>query len=220
VELETNIVSSNPFRGFCQSIIDDHARDWPPSERVLADKFVRFFGLGPLPQRLELEQLLARLGIRVSTALLPDELVGFHCSYGEAREIIISEQEPYWLSAEHTILHELREMLEHTFSDLGFWTSSGKLPENRAEEFALSVRVWGLGEVLDSHWEDFAKGQSWWDRSIALFLTAGCIAYSLACRFLPLWESLDLARRKQSGNHISRPRPAFPETYPRKFEAT
>jgi hypothetical protein len=46
-----------------------------------------------------------------------------------------------FISREHTLFHELRELLEHNFRDLGRPTSVGDALEARAEQFAACVRI-------------------------------------------------------------------------------
>ena len=47
----------------------------------------------------------------------------------------------HFLSREHTVLHEVRELLERIFEDLGHPIANRNTPESRAEQFAATARI-------------------------------------------------------------------------------
>ena len=199
MELQTDNVSRNPLHDFCRSFIADHGKEWPPSEVLLADRFVRFFRLDPLPFRRQLQQLASQLGIEISSAPLPEELAGIHFGYRQVGKIIVSNKDPYLLSAEQTILHELREMLEHTFRGLGYPTSSGASLEERAENFAFAARTCGLGEFWEPLLQRAAEEQSWWRKAgLVVLIIVGSMAYGLGCAIVPFLEKSKLDGRRKS----------------------
>ena len=141
---------------FCQFVVSRHSKQWPVKEDALAKEFLEFFGVQSL-LFLTFEAVASlcweRLQIRVSRVSLPKGLKGFNGSYYGRREIVIStDQDLAGIADLHTLLHELREIIERGFEELGHPTADcGDLDlECRAEFFASSVQISFLPQQLAS----------------------------------------------------------------------
>jgi len=192
--LDSEITIQPPLtlRGFCQTMVAKHSGNWPPGEEAIAEEFLSFFqvdGVFPLEGP---EKLCARLGINVSIQALPGGLRGHNCALGEKREIVIGKVEgPAMVfgSQEHTLLHELRELIEYEFRKIGYPAAVACDLESRAETFAAmsraraSIKGWeplfdGIGNI-QSKWGWFA---------VALPFLVMILIDCCSCLLLPLWE--------------------------------
>jgi hypothetical protein len=192
LDSETTIQPPLTLRGFCQTVVVKHSGNWPPSEAAIVEEFLSFFqvnGVFPLEGP---DKLCARLGINVSVQQLPGGLRGHNCAFGEKREIVIGKvQEPaaFLGSHEHTLFHELRELIEYEFRNIGHPVAVASDLESRAETFAAmsraraSIKGWeplphGIGDI-QSTWGRFAVG-------VPVLLII--LLYSFSCLLLPRWE--------------------------------
>jgi hypothetical protein len=126
----------------CEREIAHHISNWQIDEAQLAHDFVEFFKPYVIPLFHNLTDLCGRLSIEVFVKELPFGHSGLNCCYGERRAIVVSEAELPALSREHTLLHELREILEYKFRELGHAIAEDEDDlEVRAECFAASVRM-------------------------------------------------------------------------------
>lgn len=126
---------------FCLEIMDnepDRARLDPDSA---AAEFVRFYSLPKIISLERLKKLTKFLGIK---KIYPDELPkayrGYH--FGSNGKYEIQYRKEDWVgSIEHTVLHEIYEIIEETCDDLstGFEKRKGKLLEMAANAFAAAV---------------------------------------------------------------------------------
>jgi hypothetical protein len=154
---------------------------WPPSEENLADEFATFF----LLDLVVLEESLAlckRLGIHVSFAPLPEGLHGINGSHCQNREVLLSTKEAFPGGKFHTLLHELRELLEYAFCDLGYPIVRNQELETHAEEFAAIARMNGAKRVFEFLFEGASKVETNWKRWLAI--AAGVFigyAYAFCC---------------------------------------
>lgn len=71
----------------------------------------------------------------------PHDLRGANFWHEENMSIVMPSNGGCFISREHTLLHELRELLEGIFAHLGHPTSDRVALESRAEQFAASVRM-------------------------------------------------------------------------------
>lgn len=178
------------FIAFCRTVISKHASHWPPEESKLADEFITHFGLTAIANFDKQIEFCESLGIHVSEKLLPESLRGHNCCYRNERQIQISPGKLYLISREHTLLHELREILEYIFKDLGFPTTKEMSTlEARAETFASCVRIGALAET----WETIIRAvpqieSKWWrlGASFLFFLLGIAGLFSIA--ILPAFE--------------------------------
>jgi hypothetical protein len=164
--------------------------NWPPSEYIIAERFGAFFGLGNiLPGEQELAGMCRTLGIRVSAVPLPNELRGYNYSCGGKRVIFVCQVERFVGATEHTLLHELREILEYTFQDLGYPTARGGEMESRAEDFACQTRVNAAMEAWKGIIQDVKKVSSPWRKYGAYVLISFVgLVWCYSCAHLPTLE--------------------------------
>jgi len=194
-----------PLVTFCQGAVSKFASQWPPEESKLADAFIAHFSLPRLATFENQLNLCESLGIRVSEVILPDNLRGHNCCYGNQREIQIHNGKGHLITREHTLLHELREILEHIFHDMGYHTAKERSAlEVRAETFAGSVRT----DTFMEMWKDILQGaeeiESKWKRWVAFFLLALFgIAGLFSIMMFPAFEDqiLDAASRNPRNVH-------------------
>jgi hypothetical protein len=162
-----------PLVTFCQGVVSRFASQWPPEESKLADEFIAHFSLPKLATFESQLKLCESLGIRVSEAALPENLRGHNCCYGNQREIQIHNGKGHLITRERTLLHELREILEHIFHDMGYPTAKERAAlEVRAETFASCVKTDIFGDILKDIFQAAAEIGSKWKRWGAFFLLA------------------------------------------------
>jgi hypothetical protein len=181
---------SDPLLAWCRTVVTRHAGNWPPRESVLAGDFVSFFGPDSCTTLESLRQLCARLGIDVSVRLMPSDIRGHNSVYLTKRAIVLSEHQPLLGADEHTLLHELREIVEHIFKELGGATcdSAGEL-EIRAESFAGLVRSEAFSRQLSVFFQTAEQIENKWVRYGTFFLIGlGGLAFVCTCIFLPQLE--------------------------------
>ena len=180
------------LRGFCQTIVGKHSGNWPPREDEIAEEFLAFFQVDDVLPLEGLEKLCARLGIDVSVQALPGGLRGHNCALGEKREIVIGKVEgpaAVFGSQEHTLFHELRELIEYEFRKIGHPVAVASDLESRAETFAAMSRA----RASLRGWEPLLDGignvQSTWGRfAVALPFLLIILLESFSCLLLPHWE--------------------------------
>jgi hypothetical protein len=107
------------------------------------------------------------LGIEVTFAPLPFGLHGFNGEHKGKREIVIAKEEAWIGGKAHTLLHELREVLEYAFSDLSCPTVQKQGLEKRAEEFASAVTMLGMQNVFVTLFTSAMKIETAWKRWLA-----------------------------------------------------
>lgn len=200
MSLELATHNSKSLADFCRHVIGRYAEKWPPSEEALAKEFLKYFGrLDPILGRADLEKLAQTLGIQISVAGLPEDLAGCHFCFGGRRSILVSDNHAYVWSQEHTIIHELREMMEHVFREFGWPILTETTQEIRAEEFAISVRVAASMEVWEPLLEATRRIESKWRQvGATVLLFAGMIVFRLTLIMLPAYENylLNLEKRR------------------------
>src|SRR6266566_3025198 len=193
---------------FCQVVTSRHPEKWPIDENALAEEFVGFVGLDSFLIFGTLRQFCQdQLRIPVSFAPLPTELRGYNGSYGDRREILISLNQDFPGADLHTLLHELREILERTFEKFGKPTVNREDSdlEQRAESFAISVQICATHNMLPSMLDKAAEIERKWLRiGACALLAAGALIYVFACASLPLIEDAFAAQRLARRNVIRR----------------
>ena len=177
---------------FCRTVISRHSANWPPNENVLAQEIVDFFGIGPFLTLETLVQLCRdHLRIPVSFIELPTELRGYNCSYGNKREIVVSQHQTFPGADQHTLLHELREILEATFEGLGHPIVNRRELEGFAESFAISVQMAVAERELPNLFQNAAEiERKWWRITAYVLLGVGGLAYLLGCALRPYLEDV------------------------------
>lgn len=185
----TTITPTQPLADFCTEFLSCKKEKWPPGEGTLAREFTERFPIGQLSNTEQIVAFAKELGIHASLDVLPERMYGFNCSNGEQTLVVLSEQESFPGSREHTFFHELREIMECRFREQGQPTANGQELEKRAELFATEVRLAQMMKVLGPLFDDARTIEQTWKRWFAF---AGIIALILgagaACFFLPHFE--------------------------------
>ena len=149
-----------------------------------------FHGIAAFRHFDNLTELCVQLGISVSVRAMPVELRGHNSLYNGDRAITIAERQWFPGAKEHTLLHELRELLEHTFVHLGFSIAASREDlEDRAEQFACMVRASLAGEMTVGWLEQAEQVERKWLRYGAYLLcVVGGLAVIASCILLPKLE--------------------------------
>lgn len=174
----------DPIVGFCQSVREKYATNWPPSEEMLADEFIDYFKVKAMVGISQLQKLCEEVGIEFSRTALPKSLCGHNLRYQNKRAILIAES--HMLSPEHTVLHEIREQLEYDFNLLGVPILNPDDKEERADCFAVSVRMNAFAKELPTWFEGASTIEKKWRRrgAYALLFLFACV-YTLGVTLLP-----------------------------------
>ena len=118
MELLTDGTENNPLLGFCLAVISRHAKKWPPTEQVLADEFVDWFGANSLMTPTAMRKLCGSKKINLSfvprrqnfTALTVHFAIKTKSSFPNTK----------WPRSVHAyVISRLGKMLERAFVELG-----------------------------------------------------------------------------------------------------
>ncbi len=189
----------DPILGLCKAVVSRHAEKWPPTEEVLAEEFVSWLGVKSFLTRSAMVELCSSKGIRLSFVPLPQELHGVNCSFQNKKEIFICERESVPFGHLHTLFHEFRELLEHTFAELGYATRGPEsCLEEQAEEFATFVRMETATQELPAYFEMVGNIKTNWHRYLGyVALGVFFLAHLFSCAFLPQFEEMISEARRQ-----------------------
>jgi hypothetical protein len=146
VQLSANL-STDRILSFCQNFILQHPDPWPPDEKTLANEFVSYFESFNFLIISELEKYCTATGIELTKKTLPRDLLAVNCFPDGKRIVVLGDHAEYTLIQPHTVLHEIRELLEYSLRDLGSPTTDKDQIESRADEFASLVMI-GNGERI------------------------------------------------------------------------
>jgi hypothetical protein len=199
--------SSGPktLTDFCRVVIGRNAVPWPPPEETLSAEFIRFYELASSYGRASIEEFVRSLGVQVSDESLPTQLAGCNIRVGEKRKILLSDNGAYVLSREHTLLHEVREMIEYEFRDLGWPIFTQSDQETRAERFAISVRVASVSDFWMAVVDGGCSSESKWHSVGTLILAMAGLVVSGFCLLMPpAYENDQLKRQNQEARMPSR----------------
>lgn len=188
---QPTIIAPRSLKGFCQSVRIKCGSDWPPAEDIIAGEFVTYFQLEEMVFGAGVQKLCESLQISVRVAALPESLRGHNYRFREKREILISENHKFRDTEAHTTLHELRELLEYEFRDLGTAICTLDDKEERAEKFAVAVRMFAFERELPI-WFDHASSieRKWPRRAAYLLLAVFALTYTMGVTLLPHWEDI------------------------------
>lgn len=190
---EITIQQPLTLRGFCETFLLEHSKVWPPSESTLAHEFITYLRLEQFVTLDCLQTLCQKLGVTVRVEELPKGIRGYNHAYGDKREILVGTAGPRATvlgSQEHTLMHELREQIEFEFRKIGRPVASNAADqEDRAENFASSVRSLASMKGLEKFWGETSEIKSGWAQfGTILLMVIVFLGYSLACFALPHWE--------------------------------
>ena|GEM_PF-2374261 len=191
MDSQPTVIAPPSLMGFCQAVRIKYASNWPPTEDTIAREFITYFQTKEMVFGAGVQKLCGSLQITVRVAALPESLHGHNYRFREQREILISEKQQFWGTEEHTTLHELRELLEYEFRDLSAPIFTHDDKEERAEEFAVAVRMLAFTEELPN-WLDQASSieRKWPRRAAYLLLAVFGVIYTMGVTLLPHWENI------------------------------
>src|ERR1043165_9407844 len=136
-----DFVQSSALPEFCAAVVARHAHAWPPTEDQLARYFLAHFGIARFAHYDGIVDWCGEVGIQFSTDEFPHDLRGLNYWHENVFSIVMPTNGGCFISWEHTLLHELREVLEGVFGHLRQPTSDRDALESRAEQFAACVRI-------------------------------------------------------------------------------
>jgi hypothetical protein len=200
VKLLTDGAEKSPVLGFCLNMISQCGGNWPPDEEVLADEFVKWFGLKSFVTRSCLKEMCKAKGIDLSFATLPEDIHGSNFSFQDKKEIVIADRELAPFGDSHTLLHEFREMLEHVFVELGYPTISSKDSlEEQAEIFASLCRMEAGKRDFPHMLEMMQQVEKKWARYL------GC-AFVVVYSFAHMFSCIYMRQLEEIGSEVHRQR--------------
>lgn len=179
---------------FCETVVAKHSENWPPKEETVAEEFLLSFfqSDGVFLNVPKLGNLCAALGISVSIQELPKGLRGHNFAFQETRRILIASREStpaVFGIHEHTLFHELRELIEYEFWKIGRPVATDSDRESRAEMFAMLVRSGASVKAWKPLFEGASEIERKWIRVAAIsILVAVTAVHAFSCIMLPHWE--------------------------------
>jgi hypothetical protein len=145
--------SPDLLKAFCEGYISQHREKWPTSERQLAKAFVSHFDIPFVFRVSDLHDFLVQTNIELIERDLPSDLLGVNMCFGTKRQIRTSRNADHVRFGTHTVLHEIREILEADFRELGFSTTNlSDLSDldSRADDFSFGVDMCtGTASLMD-----------------------------------------------------------------------
>jgi hypothetical protein len=179
----------DPLKAFCEAYVRENGRN-PINESQLAEAFVRFFGIRPLVDLSSLDEFFHSTNIDLRKGDLPLGLLGVNMSFEGKRRIDLSERPEQRYFQVHTVLHEIREIIETELRPLGFGTSESERDlEHLANEFAFYAMISSQMSMFRTFFESACEMESKWQKFGALGLIGiGVIVaavYSFMGAFFP-----------------------------------
>jgi hypothetical protein len=166
----TQTEARDSLKAFCEVYVSEHAHN-PINESHLADAFVKFYGIPPLFDLCSLDEFLVETNIELRKGDLPLGLLGVNMSFEGKRRIDLSERPEQRYFQVHTVLHEIREIIESDFRPLGFGASESERDfEHRANEFAFYAIMSSQMSMFKSLFESAYGMESNWQKFGALGL--------------------------------------------------
>jgi hypothetical protein len=166
----------NPLSAFCKVHVSLNSQKWPTSENELAEAFVKHFKIPFLADDSGSQDFLSRTNIELRDDNLPPDLLGVNMSFAGKRRIYTSKHVDHLPFRVHTVLHEIREVIEADFIGLGLTTTGSQGLDSRADEFACAVvfcsAIMSAGDWFESAPEMNSNWQNW--AGFCLF-TAGAV---------------------------------------------
>jgi len=159
------------IRTFCYEFASRNSESWPPDEESLANAFISYFELPPFVSGANLEKICTKLEIQFVKEKLPDDLLGSNFHFAGKRRIAVNDRPERFGMKEHTAFHEIRELLEYEFHEIGFPTAEkdSEELESRADQFALFVMC-GREETWDHLTNSAFEVRATWLKFGSIFL--------------------------------------------------
>jgi hypothetical protein len=174
----------DPLKAFCEAYTSQHREKWPTSEYELAEAFVSHFGIPIVFRMADLQNFLVRTNIELIEGDFPADLLGVNMSFGMKRQIFTSRNVDHVPFRIHTVLHEIREIVEDDFRRLGFATTNSSGLDSRADEFSFAVHFYAGMASIEDRVKDASEMNSTWQSfgSLCLF-TVFAVLFGLSSLF-------------------------------------
>ena len=160
------MVDRNNLRLFCEYILQRHHNLDDITSEILADEFRDMF-LSNLPVSPKtLEAVAESLGIKVSTGPTPKGVRGYNDMF-EGKMNIYYKNDDCRSGKENTILHEIRELMEHVFVEVcpDYQPLRTLAVHNAANRFAAAVLLpykEFQDKVYETGFDIVALGELYW----------------------------------------------------------
>jgi hypothetical protein len=160
------MVDRNNLILFCEHILEKHHSLDDVTNEILADEFRDMF-LSDLPVSPKVLEIVAEsLGIKVSAGPTPKGIRGYNDMY-EGKMNIYYKNDDCRSGKENTILHEIRELMEHVFSQIcpDYQPLRTLAVHNAANRFAAAVllpRDEFRDKVYETGFDIVALGELYW----------------------------------------------------------
>lgn len=171
---ESRNLNTDVILSFCQNFILRHPNPWPPDEQALANEFVSYFASFNFLVISDLEKYCTATGIELTKKSLPSDLLAANCYPNGKRKIDLNDHSEYLFIQPHTVLHEIRELLEYSFRDLGYPITDLSEIESRADQFASLVMVCGGEKIWTKLFKDALEIESGLWKFAAVVLIGFC----------------------------------------------
>jgi hypothetical protein len=157
---ESVILNADPIASFCQNFISRHPVPQSINEQILANEFVLYFRSVDFLTISDLERFCAATGIELNKKILPKCLLATNCFPNGKRIIELDTRPQNVLIQPHSVLHEIRELLEYSFCILNYPIMQPDQIEMRANEFASQVMMCGGARMIAEFCENAFEIQS------------------------------------------------------------
>lgn len=164
-----NVESQDLLRAFCEAFTLQHRDKWPPNEYELAEAFVSHFAIPRILGVADLQNFLTQTNIELIEDDSPADLLGINMSVGGKRRIFTSKNRDHFPFRIHTLLHEIRELIEVEFCQLGFKTTNSQGLDSRADEFSFAVHIRAATPSIEGWVKNSPEIKSTWQSIASLF---------------------------------------------------
>jgi hypothetical protein len=164
--------SRDLLRVFCEAYTLQHGDKWPTREHELAEAFVSYFRIPIVFGVADLQDFLVQTNIELIEYDFPADLLGVNMSFGVKRQIVTSRNPDHIPFRLHTVLHEIREIIEADFRRLGFTTTDSSDLDRRADEFSFAVHICAAKDSMQDWVKDSSETKSTWQSFASLCIVS------------------------------------------------
>ena len=175
---ESQVRGQDLITDFCEAYVSQHRENWPTDEWELARAFVKFFEAPLLADMTSLQGFFTQTNIELRKCNLPAGLLGVNMSFEGKRRIDLSQRREQVYFRLHTVLHEIREIIENDFLRLGFSTTNSRNIEDSADEFVFCAVLCSTKDPLENWVKTASEIESKWRRwTILGLICAGAMFF-------------------------------------------
>jgi hypothetical protein len=192
------VVDRNNLRLFCEHILERYPSLDDVTSETLADEFRDMF-LSNLPVSPKtLEAVAESLGIKVSAGPTPKGVRGYNDMY-EGKMNIYYKNDDCRSGKENTILHEIRELMEHMFVEIcpDYQPLRTLAVHNAANGFAAAVllpREEFRNKVFETGFDVVALGELYWKSCAQIIIRIAEVLQGEMFYYGALYESSKVVR--------------------------